>query len=314
LTKNYDYADNREAFRHIIQTCVDLFGRDEASMTLLYYGTEPHDNPHYIDFMKEFREVTGNFVCTSTAVGNDPQWIRALIAYYREQSQPWPRMSVLSKGQMYKIHDLYSPEELRDVELLMQMKDHPRKKVTGGRILEEATGMRDRAEGEYLDKVVPQGSIACVSGFLTNLVNQTIQLVSPCYTCQRYPYGYRVFDETTYSEPADFGRALQALMDRNMPATPPPQRRARFRDDLLYRSVDDGFDLVSPNQIHHFRGKETYAPIGQALAECNLTYRELYEFLFNTRGINPMVAVGVVQKLFDEGFLDELNPDYIGNR
>lgn len=174
--------------------------------------------------------------------------------------------------------------------------------------------MRDRAEGHYLDEVVPQGSIACVSGFLTNLVNQTIQVVSPCYTSQRYPYGYRVFDATTYSGPADYGRAMLDLMARNMPAAPPPQRRARFRDDLAYRPVEDGFDLVSPNQIHHFRGKESYAPIGEMLAEGNLNYQELYDAAMSKHAINPMIAVGLVQKMFDEGFLDELNPDYVGNQ
>ncbi len=313
LTKNYDYAENRDSFRKMIQTCVDLFGSYQASMTLLYYGTEPHDNHHYLDFMKEFRDITGNVVCTSTAVGTDAKWIRELIAYYREETHPWPRLSVLSKGQMHKIHDLYSPEELRDVELLMQMKEHPRKKVTGGRILEETSGLRDRADGHYLDEVVPQGSIACVSGFLTNLVNQTIQLVSPCYTSNRYPYGYRVFDETTYSGPADFGRAMQDLMDRNMPASPPLDRRARFRDDLVFRPMVGGFDLVSPNQIHHLRGQETYAPIGKLIAEGIHTFQELYDVLISTDGLNPMVAAATVQKLFDEGFMDEVNPDYARN-
>jgi hypothetical protein len=41
---------------------------------------------------------------------------------------------------LFKIHELYSPEELRDVELLMQLKQGPRRKVTAGRILKEQDG------------------------------------------------------------------------------------------------------------------------------------------------------------------------------
>ncbi len=306
LTKNLDYAESADYFRQITQTCVDLFGKDQASMTLLYYGTEPHDNPNYLNYVKDFEAITGNTVCTSTTAGTDTKWMREMIEYYRHETHPWPRLSVLSKGMMYKIHESYSPQELRDVELLMQMRENPRKKVTGGRILEEDAGMRDRADGNYLEEVVPQGSIACVSGFLINLVNRTIQVISPCYTSKRWAYGYRIFDETTFSDASDFRRAIQYLMDRNMPASPLPNDRARFRDDLVYHATAEGFDLVSPNQIHHFTGKEVYAPLGKLIAEGTHSFSDLYDLMLEQHGVNPMLAVAVTQTLFDGGYLDEL--------
>lgn len=308
LTKNFDYSDNREFFRQIVQTCVDLFGRSGASLALLYYGTEPHDNPHYLDFIKDYAEITGKPVCTSTAAPTDATWLRELIAYYHQGPYPWPRLSVLSKAMLLKIHDLYSPEELRDVDLLMQMKDHPRKKVAGGRILEEQSGLRGREEGHYLDDIVPQGSISCISGFLVNMVNQTFQLVSPCYTNKQWPYGYRVFDETSFEDAEDFRHAIESLIERNMPNTPFLDRPARFRDDLVYRPMDDGFDLVSPNQVHHFRGKTIYGPLGSLIAEGGLTYDELHDVVMDTYRLNPMAVIAVVQKLFNGGFLDEVNP------
>ncbi len=198
-------------------------------MALLYYGTEPHDNPHYLDYIKDYGEITGEVVCTSTTAGTDAEWMRDLLAYYRQGNYPWPRLSVLSRGMMYKIHDLYSPDELRDVELLMQMKGHPRKKITGGRILKEESGLRDRGEGHYLEDAVPQGSIACVSGFLINLVHRTIQLVSPCYTCKQWPLGYRVFDEITFEDAQGFREGVKALIDRNMAEAPLPDNLAHFQ-------------------------------------------------------------------------------------
>lgn len=275
-------------------------------MALLYYGTEPHDNPHYLDFMKDYDDLTGGPLCTSTAAGTDAEWIRELIAYYRQGTHPWPRLSVLSKKMLFKIHELYTPEELRDVELLMQMREHPRKKVAGGRILEEQEGLRGREAGQYLDGIVPQGSIACVTGFLINMVKRTIQLVSPCYTSQKWPYGYRIFDERSFNTVEEFDTAIRELIDCNMPDAPFPEMIARFRDDLVYHSTEEGFDLVSPNQVHHVRGQEFYTPLGTLLSGNDLTYNQLYDVMMERYHINPMIVVAGVKKLFDAGFLDEV--------
>jgi radical SAM family RiPP maturation amino acid epimerase len=309
LTTNFSYPDHRDCFRQIAQACVDIFGQAQASMALLYYGTEPHDNPHYLDFLRDYADITGYPVCTSTAVVDDAAWIRELIAFYRRGTHPWPRLSVLSTAKLLKIHDLYTPDELRDVELLMQMKDHPRPKVSGGRILQEQSGLRDRDTDRYLDGIVPQGSIACVSGFLINLVNGTIEMISPCYTSEQWPHGYRVFDRAAFEpNPADFRRALEGLIARNMPATPDPEMIARFRDDLTYRPTAEGFDLVSPNQVHHFRGPVLYGVVGEMIAAGRYSYARLSDALMTTPDVNPLIAANAVQKLFEGGFLDEVNP------
>ena len=276
LTKNFDYPENREFFREIIRHCVNLFGREQTGGSLLYYGTEPHDNPHYLEFLKDFTGITGYPLATSTAVTTDVEWGRKLIAFYRQGPYPWPRFSVLSKAMLFKIHDLYSPEELRDVELLMQMKEHPRPKISGGRILKEESGMRSRGEGHYLDGIVPQGTIACVTGFLINMVKRTIQLVSPCYTSKKWPYGYRVFDETTFTDARGFQGAITTLIGRSIPEEPPSILPIRFRDDLAFRPTEKGFDLVSPHQVYHFRGKDSYKPLGELIAEGKYTCDELY--------------------------------------
>jgi radical SAM family RiPP maturation amino acid epimerase len=306
LTRNLDYEKEGNFFREVAAACVSLFGAKEAAMALLYYGTEPHDNPHYLDFMKDYKKITGCATCTSTAVPLDAEWLRSLIRFYREDSLPWPRLSVLTKDMLYKIHDLYTPDELRDIELLMQMKEHPREKVSGGRILAEHQGMREREAGSYLDGVVQQGSIACVSGFLINMVRRDIQLVSPCYTSEKWKYGYRVYDRAEFRDARDFPDALRSLIDRNMPPRPPTDAKARFRDDLLYRPTEEGFDLISPNQVHHFTGKDVHGALGGLIAGGNLTYDQLDDELAAARGVNLLLAGMAVNHLFDGGFMDEL--------
>ena len=305
LTQNLDYTEYRDFFRDVAQQCVEIFGKNQAGMTLLYYGTEPHDNPHYIEYVKDYAEITGHITCTSTAVPTDPVWVRRLIELYRAKPLPWPRFSVLSRSMLFKIHDLYTPDELRDIELLMQLKESCRKKVTAGRILEEQAGLREREDGHYMDDIVAQGSVACVTGFLINMVNRTIQLVSPCYTSNLWPQGLRVFDEDNFEDAEDFGIVVRRMIERNMPDAPPLACTARFRDDLVYRKTEEGFDLVSPNQVHHFEGREVYAPVGARIAEATLTFDRLYDVLCDEHGINPMTALATVKGLFDNGFLDE---------
>lgn len=308
LKKNFDYIENRTAFRSIIADCTNIFGKNAASHALLYYGTEPHDNPHYIDFLKDHAEITGRPSCTSTAFISDTKWMRELINYYQQYDLPWPRLSVISMEMLHKIHDLYPPEELLNIPLLMQMEPQSWPKVSGGRILVEHQGLRGRDPDKYLTDIVPQGSIACVSGFLVNMVNRTIKLVSPCYSSKKWPYGYRIFDEFTFQDENDFRHAIKQIIERNMPYSPSLHTQMRFRDDLVFRAADEGFDLVSPNQIHHFKGTDVYGPIGGMIAQGNMTCNDLYDTAIEKHNINLIMAMSVVKNLFDNGFLDELHP------
>ena len=126
---------------------------------------------------------------TATARAGE-SWVRDLIEFYSKGPVPWPRISVLSRGMMRRLHRAFTPMEMRDATLLMQQKDAGvlRAKVPGGRErmlkqLVEADDLR-KVDFENLPEGFepPQGSIACISGFLVNMVNRTVKLISPCYT------------------------------------------------------------------------------------------------------------------------------------
>jgi len=307
LTKNLDYSTQKEYFRDIVRACVDIFGAEQTGRTMLYCGTEPHDNPHYFDFLRDYTDICDFAPFTSTAVGTDAPWLRQLMAFYKERNFIASiRISVLSKAALFKIHELYSPEELLDIDLLMQMKEHLRPKVASGRVLKDEDGLRGRQDGEYLTGgAVPQGTIECMSGFMVNLVTRTIQLISPCYSSTKWPLGYRVFDAASFTDADDFHREIERLIDRNMPTSPRADMPMRFRDDLRYRPTDEGFDLISPNQVHHFRGKEPHRFLGDAISQQTLTYKELIEEMVKNQ-FNLITAVAMVKSLFDNGLLDEV--------
>jgi radical SAM family RiPP maturation amino acid epimerase len=301
-----DYTENKDYFRGIVKACTDILGREAASLALLYYATEPYDNPHYIDYMKDFADITGFDVCTSTAVCTDKKWIDDLLAYYGPKNLPWPRLSVLSTSILHKIHENYTPFELANVNMVMQMKDSESEKVLGGRILEEKNDMRQRDNEDKMQEIIPQGTIACVSGFYMNLITKRIKLVSPCYTSNKWPYGYRVFDEASFETEDDFYNTIQDMIKRNMPETPPENMLLKLRDDLICRITENGFVLTSPNQIHHFENKRVFQALGKLLADRPVRYQDAIDILTDKYNQNPFEVQAVLNNLFINGFLDEV--------
>src|SRR5690606_27569169 len=217
---------------------------------------------------EEYLDVTGSAVCTATARA-DEEWVSKLLTHYRRLQQPWPRISVLTRSIMYKVMKRFTPEEARDMALLMQQKDgeEMRLKVPGGRdkMLARLDTYEDLREKDVArrpeDMVVPQGSIACVSGFLINLIQKTIKVISPCYTTPQYRYGYRVFAEATFTDAADFDRTIADLINRTMVVEPYDDMPMKFRDDLKYRPIEGGFQVRSREQVHECSGHEVYGPL-----------------------------------------------------
>ena len=74
LEKVFDITvpENRQLFREMSACLRQRLGWCSGH-ALLYWSTEPADNPHYVEFMKEHQEVTGCSVCTATARA-DEKW------------------------------------------------------------------------------------------------------------------------------------------------------------------------------------------------------------------------------------------------
>ena len=310
LSSVFDYKAGRGEALRIVEHCVDIFGKKTAGSALPYYRTEPHDNPGYIHFLKDFENLTGEVLCTSTAACGDIAWLRDLMEYYRRGDirYHWPRLSILSLEMMDKVHDAFAPLELLEIELFVQAKDHFRPKVTGGRIMEEHSGLREQEDISDKNSIglIPRGSIACVSGFDINLATRTVMLFSPCYVSGKWPLGFRVFAEEKYDDPEHFPVVVNQLIEKCMPLSPPQERLMKFRDDIVFRPTEQGFDLATPNQLHHFKGKSKCGPLGQLIADGTHTCAEAAEILKSRHKVNPFIIRAVTQQLFDEGFLDEV--------
>jgi hypothetical protein len=320
LKSNFDYNidTNKELFRAVAKAFVKVLGPASGS-GMLYYATEPNDNPNYINFLQEWYDITGFKLCTSTA-RYDLDWIDNLIQFYKSPFPiSWPRVSVLSKHIMERIHRHFTPVQLLYPWLLPQQieVEDERAKVPGGReqfglkALAKVKDCRDYdslADFDYSQ--IPQGSIACVSGFKINMVLKTITATSPCFTSQHWTKGYRDFGTIQFTTPESVLPALEELISSCMPQELEDNHLMVWRDDLQYREQDTGFDLVSPTQYHKFRDHELYSYFGKLVstnADSNpLTFLQVKEsILQSTNQWDTFMLDVFIKKFFNSGFISE---------
>ncbi len=306
LSKTLNYSRDGEYFRAISRNLIDIFGQEGAGKALPYHATEPYDTPGYLDFIKEYTKISGSAPCTSTAVTSNKQWVESLIGFYRPLLLPMPRLSVLSVAALKNIHENHSPEQLRDVELLMQMKESGIPKVAGGKIYGEQKDLRRRKKEEYLKSVIPQGSIECVSGFVINLVEKEIRLISPCYASKKWPLGYRIFDQASFDDEVDLSQVMVKMIEDNMPVDPPEAMPFKLRDDLIFTKEKSGFSLVSPFQAYRFINRPVFNALGEVLQKPPQAYGETAEILTEHFGQDLFETQTILRQLYDDGFLAEM--------
>ncbi|WP_040855632.1 hypothetical protein [Thiorhodovibrio frisius] len=304
-----DHATERDLFRAIVQGCLAVIGAEIAPITLLYHGTEPHDNPHYLDYLRDFEALTGSKVFTSTAVVEDAHWVAGLLRFYGDEAASNLRFNLLSTKSLCWLQRNFPPRALAGVELAIRIEGTGFAFASSGRLLKQSQGGRDlRDLGPDDDPraaSVAQSSIACLNGVKINPPRREIQLIAPCHACRRWPLGYRVFDQAHFHDARDFSAVLTQLLARATSPAPPPEHPLRFRDDLRYRATAGGFDLISPRQIHHFSGAGPAARIGALVADGNRSARDVQRVLIRDQGLNPLMAAALIQGLFDDGFIDE---------
>lgn len=302
LTSVCSYNDYRGLWNDILRINVDLFG-PIGTRGLCYYATDPNDNPDYFAFLMDLNAITGSVASTSTAnpLGNLEQ-TEQVLDFYRKNSMVGVRFSVTSIPMLRRIHDTYSPDELQDVELLLQMRHIPVMKARSGRTLGFDKGRL--VKGDDIENLEPKGSIACVTGFIVNLAEGVIRLVSPCTASQRWPLGYRIFAEARFTDTASYREALQAILDSRVFMHAPANRILGFRDDLAVRQDNDSIRLTTPHQEHIVDGQPWIIRLAQLVAEGRHTLRDL-SGLLGEEGVSPLAVSATVGRLFEAGLLDE---------
>lgn len=209
LDRNHPYdGGNADGFRAMLKVFAEIAGVPACRHGILYWATDPFDHPHYERFCRDFAREFGVFPDTTTARGwKDPDRVHQLIEEARKHGKSRLRLSVLGVRILDRYFAELSRSELRDVEFVA---------VNKGSYVPLANVGRARARSLIELSSQPPSTIASTSGFLVNLVDHSVKLISPCPSSDQWPDGYIVFDERRYSDPDSFRAAVGALIASNM--------------------------------------------------------------------------------------------------
>ncbi len=303
---NFLYSDeNAGLWRSILGHAVELFGT-AAQTGFCYWGTDPSDNPDYPRFIEDYCISTGSLPQTTTAAPlRSLDFTREVLRLSDRYGGLVNRFSILSLKVFDAVHETFSAEELMSVELVLQNRESLTAKALAGRARERHQKQRSTGKTGSIETIEGgQSTIACVSGFLVNLVNRTIQLVTPTRSGERWPLGYRVHGERRFVTARDFRLAIEDVININMPKELGHGDVVSFRDDLIYARSPDGFELSTANGRFELGGFLGAGQLGDLIRQSDKTAGEIHVMLTRA-GADFLVTADALQQLFDCGLLNE---------
>ncbi|MBT7615642.1 MAG: radical SAM family RiPP maturation amino acid epimerase, partial [Rhodospirillaceae bacterium] len=291
--------DNAALWQGVLEVMHARFG--EASQTgFCYWATDPMDSPDYDRFITDHWNIVGWLPQTTTAAPlKDEALTRRVMALFDQALCVINRFSVISLRQLDTIHAAFTPRELLAVELVMQNKGALTHKAVAGRVRSRREQLqelgREASDGSQLDT----GTIACVSGFLINMVERKVQLVSPCAASGRWPLGYRIYDQGRFETPEDFADQIERMIDAHMPEGLQGEAVIRIRDDLQIGNVEDGALHLGNDFVKHtVSGFPFIERLVNLIGKDGATVRHVMERM-SGEGEDVFAISAMIQELYD---------------
>jgi len=295
--------DNRRFWRSVLETTRDLVG-EAASNSFCYWATEPLDNPDYELFLDDFYDVLGRFPQTTTALPvKDVERTRRLIRTSELLGAPINRFSILSRGVARRVHDAFTPRELIRTELLPQNRgSNPRfRKAKAGR----AFSSPQAAQRSSVLTENPT-TIACVSGFLINLWERSVQLITPCPVSAAWPKGYRVLATAAFDSVAELRTKLEGQIASYMPRFPELDAPVRLRPDIqVAHAAGDRLAFRSSHQHFCAQGQPHVDQLAAMLVEGTHSSASIAELREQAAGVPCEDTLSLIHTLFERGALEE---------
>lgn len=267
--------------------------------SFLYWATDPLDNPDYLGFLDEFYKVCGVYPQTTTAIPlrNKDLTLGVLDRWRIGQATP-NRFSIINSKVLRKVHENFSPRSLLTVELVLQhFGNATNSKTNAGRtfVSTQAGGTPNTRKSH-----ISEGSIACVSGFLVNLVERTVRLVSPCMPSDKYPNGYIVFDSKEFQTPTDLELIMRDMIDEYMPLEIAKHKPMALSENYRYHYNGGSFVLETPSTKITSTAVDSFAPFltGEGATAMSVL-RQAVE-----QGQNVFAVVDAIEKSREAGLID----------
>lgn len=233
--------DTKKLYNKILAAFKAVNGEENAQHGFLYWATDPLDHPDYEWFLEQFYEQLNFWPQTTTAQGmKHAERLRTMFETIKSRNSFVQRFSMVRKHDLEKIREFFTPEELFLCEQIPQYDNEASPKATSGRtrkiaLEKEKTGKK--AGFKY--NLEETGSIACVSGFLINLVSRSIKLITPCEATDRWPLGYRILAEGQFTSEVSAEETIQGLITRGMDTSLQPEDRINIYKGVVIDSPSE---------------------------------------------------------------------------
>lgn len=293
--------ENAALFANILRMSKEIIG-DAAGSGVLYYSSEPLDDPDYEKFAEDMFREFGRYpqITTAVALRNRPR-MHELLKVLSTKPDTVFRFSVLSLEDALEIFREYSPEELIRVELLPQFSEAP--SFVG---FSNAGRARDY-DVKKMDE--GSGSICCISGFVVNLAAKTVRLITPINADDRFPTGEVIFDKKTFTDADDLKQIMLGMMERFMHNELPSEKKLKLYPYFRIEKSGAAKILRAPGYIIRLDQFPTDGVLRtvEALISGEYTAKELVDELTDRYGLDPVNVYWMMHFLWQKGAIDEFS-------
>ena len=247
-----------------------------ARSAFLYWATDPLDNPDYEHFLTDFYDVFGVCPQTTTAQGQKD------IERTRRVMRARPFAGLARRPVLDHRAELAVPRA-RGV--------HPRGTAAGGvRAAEQGVGRRAagccksnagrarkfaKKRSSELVSEEQSSTIACVSGFLFNMVDRTVKLISPCNASDRWPLGYWVIAQGTFDTADELRDLMRSMIDETIRDSLGVLDTVRLRHDVRIVVGPDRLRVVSMGLGLAFENQPQAGELAELLAAGTYTVEQI---------------------------------------
>lgn len=300
-------ADTETIWIRMLTAFRNIAGRESAQHGFCYWATDPLDHPEYEWFLEQFHDILGYWPQTTTAqVMKHPERVRKLLAHIKNRNSFVQRFSMIRSGDLDAIHEFFTAEELLLVELIPQYDDRLSPKATAGRVRQLVL---DR---QSANKPIPiqynlesTGSIACVSGFLVNLVQRSLKLITPCLASDRWPLGYRVLGEQHFESPGQIEPLMLHMLDTCLTDRLHPDDHLHAFPGVRFGHVNgDRLCVTKHGYTCSIPGISDPAQLADLLSENGRSVADICAARSGA-GVDNLYTSITLNQLFDRGIFDE---------
>ena len=205
------------------------------------------------------------------------------------------------------MHEGFTPEELLRVECVPQNKES----AAAGRVCKSNAGRARKFAAKRGNELVSEeqsSTIACVSGFLFNMVDRTVKLISPCNASDRWPLGYWVIAQGTFDTADELRDLMRSMIDETIRDSLGVLDTVRLRHDVRIVVGPDRLRVASMGLGLAFENQPQAGELAELLAAGTYTVEQIALRRRQAAGVPPAETLAVLDRLFLGGFFDEEPP------